>query len=116
MDTRLPKSKVAVADSTLRIGVPLLIVKLVLAMSVVKVPAAGVVPPIAPGAANVAPFNDDAFRFGTFVVEPTVNGGVPVATVDVKVEADVVQELVWVVDVASTEIVQAPLVEPSMRI
>ncbi len=42
-----------------------------------------VVPPIAPGAANVAPLSDDAFKFVTFVVEVTVIGAVPVAIVDI---------------------------------
>ena len=53
----------------------------VLAVMVVPVIAEGVVPPIAPGAAIVAPLRDDALRFGIFVVEATVSGGVPVTTV-----------------------------------
>ena len=55
----------------------------VFAVSVVKVPAAALPPPIAPGAANVKPFIEDAFKFGTFVVDATTNGAVPEATVEV---------------------------------
>ena len=55
--------------------------KAVLAVIVVPVIAAGVVPPIAPGAANVAPFREEALRFATFVVEVIENGAVPVAKV-----------------------------------
>jgi succinate-acetate transporter protein len=55
----------------------------VLAVAVVKVPAAAVVLPIAPGDANVAPFKELAFKLATFVVEVTVNGAVPVATVQI---------------------------------
>lgn len=57
--------------------------------SVVKEPAAGVVPPIAPGEANVAPPSDDAFKFATLVVDATVSGAVPVATEDVRVVPDI---------------------------
>jgi succinate-acetate transporter protein len=53
----------------------------VLAVAVVKVPAAAVVLPIAPGDANVAPLNELAFKFATLVVELTISGAVPVATV-----------------------------------
>jgi succinate-acetate transporter protein len=42
-----------------------------------------VVPPIAPGAANVAPLKLDAFKFGTLVVLEITNGAVPVVSVDV---------------------------------
>jgi hypothetical protein len=49
----------------------------------VKVPAPAVPPPIAPGAAKVAPLRDDAFRLATFVVDATENGAVPVGNVDV---------------------------------
>lgn len=45
---------------------------------VVNAPVLALVPPIAPGEAKVAPFKLDAFRLGTFVVEATVNGAVPV--------------------------------------
>jgi hypothetical protein len=45
---------------------------------VVNAPVLGLVPPIAPGEAKVAPFKLEAFRLGTFVVEATVNGAVPV--------------------------------------
>ena len=60
---------------------------MLLADKVVKAPDPAVVLPIEPGAAKVAPPNVDAFRFGTFVVEDTVNGAVPVATVDTSVFA-----------------------------
>jgi hypothetical protein len=52
---------------------------------VVKVAAPGTAPPIVPGDAKVAPFKLDAFRFATFVVLLTVNGAVPVETVEVNV-------------------------------
>jgi hypothetical protein len=61
------------------------------ALSVVKLPAAAVPPPIAPGAANVAPFRLDAFRFATLVVLAVTIGAVPVGTVDVIVP-DVVND------------------------
>ena len=48
---------------------------------VVKAPVLGVVP-MAPGLAKVAPFNELAFKLVTLVVEETVNGAVPVVTVD----------------------------------
>lgn len=48
-----------------------------------KEPAAGVVPPIAPGAAIVAPPKLEAFKLATLVVDATVNGAVPVASVEV---------------------------------
>jgi hypothetical protein len=48
---------------------------------VVNAPVLAVPDPIAPGAANVAPFRLLAFRLATLVVEATVNGAVPVATV-----------------------------------
>ena len=46
---------------------------------VVNLAVLGVVPPIAPGAANVAPFSDEQLRLATFVVLATVKGAVPVA-------------------------------------
>lgn len=54
-----------------------------LALMVVKAPVDGVPPPIAPGAANVAPLRELALRLATFVVEATVNGAVPVVTEEV---------------------------------
>ena len=39
--------------------------------------------PILPGLENVAPESDDAFKFATLVDDETVNGAVPVVTVDV---------------------------------
>ena len=53
----------------------------------VKSPLDAVVPPIAPGLPNVAPPSKDAFKLGTFVVEVTVNGAVPVETIDTRVLA-----------------------------
>ena len=50
---------------------------------VVKAPVLGVVLPIGPGEANVAPFRVAEFRFATFVVDATENGAVPVARVEV---------------------------------
>ena len=44
-----------------------------------------VVLPIAPGAANVAPFKLLAFKLATLVVDATVNGAVPVPMVEVTV-------------------------------
>ena len=52
------------------------------ALNVVKAPVLAVPLPIAPGAANVAPPNELAFKLATTVVEATVNGAVPVAMVD----------------------------------
>ena len=46
-------------------------------------PVEGVVPPIAPGDANVAPPNVEQFKFGTLVVDAIVNGAVPVVSVEV---------------------------------
>jgi len=57
----------------------------VVARTVVNTPVDGVVLPIAPVAAKVAPLRDDAFKFGTLVVLATMSGAVPVATVDCKV-------------------------------
>src|SRR6267154_3116833 len=52
-------------------------------LSVVKAPVPGVVEPIGPGAAKVAPLKDEAFKLGTLVVEVTTSGAVPVETVEV---------------------------------
>jgi hypothetical protein len=65
------------------VGVPPNVPDSVVAESVVKAPVDAVPLPIGPGAANVAPLRDDAFRFGTLVVLVTTRGGVPIATVDV---------------------------------
>lgn len=54
-----------------------------LALMVVNAPVPGVPLPIGPGAANVAPASDDAFKFGTLVVLAITNGAVPVASVEV---------------------------------
>ena len=56
-------------------------VVVLVADNVVNAPAAAVVPPIAPGAVNVAPFSELAFRLATLVVEATMSGAVPVAIV-----------------------------------
>jgi len=55
----------------------------VLSVSAVKVAAPGVVPPMVPGAAKVAPERVEAFKLATLVVEVTTRGAVPVATVEV---------------------------------
>jgi len=75
--------------ATTKGAVPVVIVLVIcpLADMVVNAPLPGVVPPIAPGAANVAPFKSAAFRLGTTVVEETVKGAVPVETVLVKLGA-----------------------------
>lgn len=52
-------------------------------VSVVNLPVLGVVLPIAPGEAKVAPFSELAFRLATLVVEVTTSGAVPVETVEV---------------------------------
>ena len=57
-------------------------VKSVVASHVVKLAAAAVEPPMAPGAANVAPPSLEALRLATTVVEATTKGAVPVATSD----------------------------------
>lgn len=56
---------------------------LVVPERVVNTPVDDVPEPIGPGAANVAPLKEDAFKFATFVVLVTTSGDVPVATVDV---------------------------------
>jgi hypothetical protein len=48
---------------------------------------AAVLLPIAPGFKNVLPKTEDAFKFATFVLEETVNGLVPVETVETNVDA-----------------------------
>jgi len=53
-----------------------------------KSPAPGVVPPIVPGAAQLFPKSSDAFRLGTFVVEVTCSGAVPIATVETSAGAE----------------------------
>jgi hypothetical protein len=55
-------------------------VVVLLVLILVKLPVPGVVPPIAPGTANVAPFSVLAFKFGMFVLLATVNGAVPFVT------------------------------------
>ncbi len=49
----------------------------------VNVPADAVPPPIAPGAAKVAPLKDEAFKLATFVVDVTTRGAVPIAIVEI---------------------------------
>jgi len=56
----------------------------------VNAPVDGVVPPIAPGAAKVAPPRLLALRFATLVVLATTSGAVPVAIVEVYCVADTV--------------------------
>jgi hypothetical protein len=50
---------------------------------VVNAPVDAVPLPMAPGAAKVAPFKLEAFKLATFVVDATVKGAVPVASVEV---------------------------------
>lgn len=54
------------------------------AARVVNDPVFGVVEPIVPGATHVDPSRRDTLRLGTTVVEETVNGAVPVPTVEIK--------------------------------
>jgi hypothetical protein len=72
-----PLPKVLVSDA------PVPMVELPLDVSVVNAPDPGVVLPIGPGAAKVAPFRELALRLATLVVEATTNGAVPVARVEV---------------------------------
>lgn len=48
----------------------------------------GVEPPMEPGEAKVAPLSCATFRLGTTVVLVTVNGAVPVATVEISFGAE----------------------------
>ena len=72
-----------VVDATVNGAVPVarVLVMTPEADTVVKVPVDGVVPPMAPGEANVLPLSKDAFKLATFVVDEIVNGAVPVDTV-----------------------------------
>lgn len=78
---RVPKSPAAELVTTPAVLKPESVTE-VLAVTVVKVAAPGVVPPIVPGSANVFPLSWAAFKLLTTVVELTVNGAVPVVTVD----------------------------------
>lgn len=61
------------------------------AVKVVNEPVLGVVDPIGPGEAKVAPLRLEAFKLATLVVLATTKGAVPVETVDVICpEADMV--------------------------
>jgi len=64
-------------------AVPVPMVELPDDVRVVNAPDPGVVLPIGPGAAKVAPFRELALRLATLVVEATTNGAVPVARVEV---------------------------------
>jgi hypothetical protein len=83
---------------------------------VVNAPVPAVPLPIAPGAANVAPPRDEAFRLATLVVDVTVNGAVPIATVDTNAGAEIllldVIALVLVPATAGQVRVAVPLVDP----
>jgi len=79
---RVPRSPPAVLVTTPAVVRPESVTE-VLPVKVVKVPAAAVPPPIAPGLEKVAPFKEEAFRLATLVVEATTNGAVPVARVEV---------------------------------
>lgn len=63
--------------------VPVPIVEAPDEVKVVNAPVDGVPEPIAPGAAKVAPFKEEALRFATLVVDAITNGAVPVASVEV---------------------------------
>lgn len=69
--------------------VPLLAprVALLVPVMVVNAPIPGVVPPILPGAAKVAPPRNEAFRFATAVVLDIVKGDVPVDAVETRIGA-----------------------------
>ena len=82
---RLDAFKLAtfVVDATVNGAVPveIVLVKTPDADIVVNAPELATVLPMEPGLANVLPFNVLAFKLGTFVVDATVNGAVPVLTV-----------------------------------
>jgi hypothetical protein len=90
------------------------------AVSVVNAPVDAVPPPIAPGAAKVAPLRLEAFRLATLVVLVTVNGAVPIATVDTNAGAERllldVTALVVVPATAGAVRVAVPLVLPFILI
>jgi hypothetical protein len=73
------KLATTVFDATINGAVPAAIVD----STVVNLPVLAVVEPSAPGAANVEPFNELAFKLATLVVDATINGAVPIAIVDV---------------------------------
>jgi hypothetical protein len=77
------------------------------AVRFVNVAAPGVVPPMVPGAANVAPPSAEALRFDTTVVEVTVSGAVPVETVEISRVPVTVLEPVTAPDAAT--VVNAPV-------
>jgi len=85
-----------------------------LELNVVNAPVDAAVEPIAPGEANVAPLNEDAFKLATLVVDATVNGAVPVAMVEVTVVKRPVEavvapiEVLLMVDAVVGLIVNAP--------
>lgn len=74
---------VVVLEAVSAVGAGWAMYALVSIITFVNVACAGVVSPIVPGAANVAPLSELAFKLATFVVEATTNGAVPVANVDV---------------------------------
>jgi hypothetical protein len=84
----------------------------VLAVRVLKVPAAAVPPPMAPGAAKVAPLSELAFRLATLVVEAITSGAVPVETVEVSW----VPETIPVEVMAPEPMVPAPVMLPAAEI
>ena len=68
------------------VGVPVIVTPSRIKIGVVTVVAAtvfGVVEPSAQGTAHVQPTRAETFRFATCVVEATMNGAVPVVTVEV---------------------------------
>jgi hypothetical protein len=78
---KVPSNPPEVLVTTPAVVRPPLVIE-VLAVKVVNVAEPGVPPPIVPGAANVAPFNELAFKLATLVVEATEKGAVPVETVE----------------------------------
>lgn len=79
----------------------------VVIVAVVNVPAAGVVDPIAAGAAHVEPSNNEALRLATTVVEITVNGAVPIAIVEINWVPVTVEDPTIVLD--AVRVVKAPV-------
>jgi hypothetical protein len=102
---KVPRSPAALFVTTPAVANPLSVTE-VLPVKVVNVPAAAVPPPIAPGAANVAPLSEEAFKLATFVVDEITNGAEPVETVEVN------WPVVEIVVNAPVEGVVAPIAVP----
>ena len=82
-----PEPKVLVVE-------PVAMVEAPLEVRVVKAPVEAVPEPIGPGAANVAPERDEAFKLATLVVEVMMSGAVPVAIVEVSWVPEIVEATV----------------------